>query len=111
MADPEKQLAPAAFEPRDIGEGFIWGVVGVCVAVLAGCALMVIWLYPRALSDRIISAPLPQFPAPRLQSDPAADMRRLQAQELQQLNGGAPIPIDTAMRQIAAEGIAGWPPP
>jgi hypothetical protein len=111
MAEPEKQLEPSAFEPRDIGEGFIWSMAGVCLAVIAGCALLVMWLYPQALSERITSAPLPEFPAPRLQADPAADMRRFHAQELQQLSGGAHIPIDTAMRQIAAEGIADWPPP
>ena len=111
MAESEKQLAPAAFEPRDVGEGFIWGVAGLCLAGLAGCALIVIWLYPPALSDRLIATPLPEFPAPRLQADPAADERRFHARELRRLNDDAPIPIATAMRQIAAEGIAGWPPP
>ena len=52
MAEPEKHIEAAAFEPTDLGEGFIWGVVGICVAVLLACALVVAWLYPQAATDR-----------------------------------------------------------
>jgi len=106
MAEPHKQIEVSAFEPKDIGEGFIWGAVGISLAVLLGCALIVVWLYPYAASDRILSLPLPEYPEPRLQADPAADLRRFRARELEQLNG-----IDAAMQQVAAEGITGWPPP
>lgn len=111
MAEPEKHIEVAAFEPTDLGEGFIWGVVGICVAVLLACALVVAWLYPQAATDRIISSPPPNFPEPHLQADPAADMRRFHAQQLEELNGKAHIPIGNAMHQVATEGIADWPPP
>jgi hypothetical protein len=120
MAEPEKPIEVSAFEPKDLGEGFIWGVVGLCVAVLLGCALIVVWLYPSAIADRIISGAPPGYPEPRLQADPVADLRRFHAQELERLNGTGwidrsqgivHIPIDTAMQQIAAEGITDWPAP
>lgn len=120
MAEPKTHIEVAAFEPKDIGEGFIWGVVGICVAVLLACALIVGSLYPQALTDRIITLPLPGYPKPRLQSDPAGDLRRFRAQELDKLNssgwidqpqGIAHIPIGTAMQQVATAGIADWPPP
>jgi hypothetical protein len=109
MAEPEEPIEVSAFEPKDIGEGFIWGGVGICLAMLLGCALIVVWLYPSATADRIISGAPPGYPAPRLQADPVADMRRFHARELEQLNGTGSI--DTAMQQIAAAGIADWPSP
>ncbi len=111
MAEPEKHIEVSAFEHRDLSEGFIWAVAGIGVTVLLACALMVVWLYPQAATDRILSSPLPNFPEPHLQADPAADMRRFHAQQLEALNGKAHIPIGTAMQQVAAEGIADWPPP
>ena len=113
MAEVQSQIPVAAVEPTDLGEGFIWGVVGLCLAGIVVCGLIVLWLYPQAGADRIITAALPEYPAPRLQVDSAADLRTFRAQQLQQLNsaGIAHIPIDQAMQQIAHEGIAGWPPP
>lgn len=120
MAEPTKYIATSAFEPTDLGEGFIWGVVGLCLAVLLLCGLAVVWLYPYAMADRSRALPLPVYPNPRLQPDPAADMRRYQVSELKQLNTAgwndpqqqiAHIPISTAMQQIAREGIPGWPTP
>ena len=120
MAERERRIEVAAFETKDFGEGFIWGVVGLSVAGLLACVLIVLWLYPEAGADRIITTALPEYPAPRLQANPAADLRVFRARQLRQLNGTgwvdrsagiAHIPIDTAMKQIADEGIAGWPPP
>jgi hypothetical protein len=120
MAEREKPIEVSAFEPKDLREGFIWGVVAICVAVLLGCALIVVWLYPHTIADRILSSAPPGYPEPRLQADPVADMRRFHAQELERLNGTGwidrsrgivHVPIDTAMRQVAVEGIANWPSP
>jgi hypothetical protein len=120
MAEPEKPLEVAAFESRDLGEGFIWGVVATSAAVLLGCALLVVWLYPHAASDRTLVQAPPDFPKPQLQTDPVTDRRRFHAGELEELNGSgwidrahsvAHIPIGTAMQQVAAEGIVDWPPP
>jgi hypothetical protein len=65
-----------------------------------------------------VTSPLPDYPAPKLQSDPTTDLRLFTAQELSRLNstgwadkshGIVHIPIDDAMRRIAAHGIPDWP--
>ena len=90
-------------------------------AILAGLLLsiaLVWWIYPSTSVDRRLPAPVPRYPSPRLQSDPAADMAKFQAAELARLNsagwddqakGLGHISIDDAMRRIAASGIADWP--
>jgi hypothetical protein len=120
MAESEKLIEAAQFEPKDIGEGFIWGSVAVCLGLLLSCALLVLWLYPRSTLDRMISVPLPVYPEPRLQPNARAQMRNFYAQEMQQLNGTGwvdqasgivHIPIGTAMQKIAEEGVPDWPAP
>lgn len=113
MPEPVKRITVSAFEPTDVGGGFIWGVVGLCLAILLLCALAVVWLYPHAMADRGRRLLLPIYPEPHLQADPVADLRRYHALALQQLNAtdAAHIPIATAMRQIANEGIPEWPAP
>jgi hypothetical protein len=117
---PEKLLAPARHETSDVGPAFIWiGVPVLLVSVLA-LALLVLWLYPKAMNDRGTRLALPQFPNPQLQPSPRESMARFYAEEMQQLNGTGwidkangtvHIPIATAMRTIAEEGIPGWPAP
>ena len=60
----------------------------------------------------------PDYPSPKLQGNPAADMLAFRTAELARLNsfgwddqakGIGHIPIDDAMRQIAASGIPDWP--
>jgi hypothetical protein len=106
---PEKLLAPARHETSDVGPAFIW--IGVPV-------LLVLWLYPKAMNDQGTRLALPQFPNPQLQPSPRESMARFYAEEMQQLNGTGwidkakgtvHIPIATAMRTIAEEGIPGWP--
>jgi hypothetical protein len=120
MAEAEKPIEVSAFESKDLGEGLIWGVVGICLTMLLACALLVVWLYPYAASNRTLSQAPPDYPTPHLQTDAVTDMRRFHARELEELNGSgwidrshgfAHIPIGIAMQQIAAEGIADWPPP
>jgi len=117
---PEKLLAPARHETSDVGPAFIWiGVPVLLVSVLA-LALLVLWLYPKAMNDQGTRLALPQFPNPQLQPSPRESMARFYAEEMQQLNGTGwidkangtvHIPIATAMRTIAEEGIPGWPAP
>ena len=67
---PEKLLAPARHETSDVGPPFIWiGVPLVLVTVLA-LALLVLWLYPKALNDQGRRLALPKFPNPQLQPNP-----------------------------------------
>lgn len=116
----EKQLAPARHERSDVGPAFIWIGVPVLVITVLVLALLVLWLHPKALNDQSIGPVLPQIPIPQLQPNPPESMAKFYAEEMQQLNGigwidktkgTVHIPIDTAMRKVAEEGIPGWPAP
>lgn len=99
---------------------FIWiGASGILISVLA-LALLVLWLYPKALNDQGRRLVLPQFPNPQLQPSPRETMARFYAEEMRRLNstgwidkarGTVHIPIGDAMRKISEEGIPGWPAP
>lgn len=115
---PEPVLPPARYEQSDVTSrsaliAFPLILVGLLVSVL-----LVFWIFPGASIDRRLTEPLPIYPSPRLQADPGADMRRFRAAELARLNssgwddhakGIGHIPIDDAMRRIAAAGIPDWP--
>jgi hypothetical protein len=120
MADTRKLIPTARHEHTDIGEGFVWVAVALMLGLLFACALLTRWLYPQSLSDTTLTSPLPVYPAPRLQSDPAADMQALRAQQMRQLystgwvdeaHGVVHLPIADAMRIVVHEGIPGWPAP
>ena len=115
----QANLPTARHEASDVAfRPLLIGGVGVLalVAVLAG---LVGLLYPGARDPHLVrSGAVPPFPAPALQPDPAADMARFRAQQLQQLNGVWWVdrargivhqPIADAMRRLAAQGIADWP--
>lgn len=115
---PEPILPPARYEQSDVP---IRTVLIAAPAVLIGLlasVLLVWWIYPESMIDQRMPTPPPAYPAPRLQSDSAADMRTFLATELARLNSGGwddkskglgHIPIDEAMRRIAASGIPDWP--
>jgi hypothetical protein len=118
MAEPA--LPPARYEPSDVTFRFLACGAGVVIGTILLCAFGVMWIYPNAVQDRRIPSALPVYPAPRLQSDPATDLRRFTAKELSRLNsigwvdkshGIVHIPIDQAMQKIAAQGIPDWPTP
>lgn len=118
MAEPA--LPPAQYEPTDVTFRFLAAGAGVVLVTILLCAVGVMWLYPTAVQDHRLTSTPPVYPAPRLQTDPAADLQRFTAQELLRLNsvgwldksrGIAHIPIDDAMRRVAAQGIADWPGP
>lgn len=116
MAEPE--LPPARHEMSDVTFRLLaTGFAGVLLTVL-GCMFFVMWLYPGAVQDRRLGGPLPHYPAPNLEADPHADLQAFEAKELQQLNSAGwvdrthnvvHLPIDDAMRRIAAQGIPDWP--
>jgi hypothetical protein len=75
-------------------------------------------LFPGRTVDRTMHLPLSRYPAPELQVNPREDMARFRAAQLKWLNssgwidrghGVTHIPIEEAMREVAAEGIADWP--
>jgi hypothetical protein len=116
MAEPE--LPPARHEMSDVTFRLMaTGLAGVLLTVL-GCMVFVMWLYPDAVVDRRLGAPLPHYPAPNLQVDTHADLQKFEATELQQLDSAGwvdrahnvvHIPIDDAMRLVAQRGIPDWP--
>jgi hypothetical protein len=113
----ERALPPASHETRDVPLRVIaalFGLTGALLLLLTGLA----WLmFPGEIKDRRFTEPFPVWPTPQLQTDPAADLRQFQAAELERLNsagwnaGTLHIPVDQAMRMVAAEGIPGWPSP
>jgi hypothetical protein len=115
---PEPVLPPARYEHAD---ATFRSALIVFPAILVGLlvsVLLVWWIYPTATVDRRLPSPIPQYPAPRLQSDQAADMQRFREAELARLNsfgwddrakGIGHIPVEDAMRRIATSGIPDWP--
>ena len=114
----ETRISAARHEYRDIGESSIWIAIAISGALLLACAALTFWLYPSSRLDRSMHLPLPPYPEPRLQPDPTADMRAFYATQAHRLSSAGPpddgdhaahIPIGQAMREVAQEGIAGWP--
>jgi hypothetical protein len=115
---PESDLPAARHETQDIGFRPLVVGLGLTLLVLLLCTRLAMWLYPGATVDRRLPTALPEFPSPRLQANPSADLRRFQQQEMARLNGSGwvdrahgivHIPIDDAMRRIAGQGIPDWP--
>jgi hypothetical protein len=104
---------PAGYERSDVppllllalAAGFAL-TVAILMAILAG-------VYPRSLNDDF-KGPVQAFPpAPRLQSAPRRDLVAYDSAERRQLRtygwsdraqGRVRVPIDQAMRQVAAQG-------
>ena len=115
---PEPVLPPARYEQSDVT---VRSALIAFPAILVGLLLAVLvvrWIYPGTAVDRRLPTALPVFPEPRLQPDPQLDMQTFLNTELQRLNSGGwddepkgigHIPIDDAMRRIAASGIPDWP--
>lgn len=114
----ESALPDARHERTDVSRKVIWiGVPGLILCVIA-LALLVLWLFPGETVDRTMHLPLPRYPAPELQVNPREDLAKFRAARVKWLDstgwvdkaqGIAHIPIDDAMSEVAAEGIAGWP--
>jgi hypothetical protein len=115
---PEPILPPARYEGADATARAALIAFPAILAGLLLSVLLVWWIYPGTTVDRRLPSPIPRYPSPRLQSDPAAAMRKFREAELTRLNsfgwddrakGLGHIPIDDAMRRIAASGIPDWP--
>ena len=116
-ADNEQRNPATAFEPTD------WSLRPVAMIYLAVPLLLVISCfaliaaYPKALPDvdrTLRIAP----PGPRLQTDAARDLQRFRADEERRLNSYywidkqkriVHIPIEQAMKKLAATGAPGFP--
>src|SRR6201995_2408972 len=114
MAEHESILPPARYEHQDVAFRYMaLGFAATFAAILLSL-LLVMWRYPSIEVDRRLAGPLPVFPQPRLQPDPAADLRQFLDSEQARLNssgwldrahGVAHIRIDDAMQRIAQQGI------
>ena len=115
---PEPVMPPAEREETDLKVRSV--VIAFPLLLLGLVATIAIagWIFPVSVVDRRLPSELPEYPAPHLQSDPQADMARFLKSELARLNTGGwddpaktkgHIPIDDAMRRIAASGIPDWP--
>lgn len=114
----DRALPPARREERDVGLRFMLGLfalIGFMLVLSLGVAFLA---FPGSMEDRRFAQPFPDFPSPALQPSPRRDMQAFYAAEMAHLNsagwqdrkaGIVHIPIDQAMRAIAAEGIPGWP--
>lgn len=106
-----------AREPRDASIGafaLLGGIVAGSVLVVIGGLLLA---FPSARQDQP-KAPTSTPPAPRLQVRPADDLAAYRAAMQARLSsygwsdraaGLVHVPIDEAMRRVAADGIADWP--
>ncbi len=109
--------------PKTAYESSDWPMWAVGASLLGTFVFLVIapfvlmWVYSSSVSDvsrKLTIAP----PGPRLQVDPEADLKAFRAKEERRLNtyywvdkknGIVHIPIDEAMKKLAAEGIGGFP--
>ena len=114
----EKLLDPARHEPTDVGGRLIWVGLALLLASVFVLALIVLWLYPGATTDRTLRLPLPQYPDPSAATKSGCGHGAVLREEMQWLNGTgwidkangiAHIPIADAMRIVAEENIPGWP--
>ncbi len=114
---PEPRNPDTAFEPADVNLRAL-GFLAAGVLLWLGLVPYFLSLgYPDATRDAF-KAPTVEPPAPRLQTDPQKELAEFRAEKRQRLttygwvdqaHGIAHIPIDEAMKRIAARGLPDWP--
>jgi hypothetical protein len=114
MTDRDERTNPRTdFERSDMNVAAVALIAIVTLLYVCLAPLILTGIYPGALSDvgRVLQI---KPPAPVLQLDPQADLQDFRAKEKTQLEsygwidrsrGVAHIPIDEAMRDVAARGI------
>lgn len=117
---PPPSLPVARHEHSDVGPRAIaFGLVAT-VLLLAVLGVAAYLAFPAAVHDAPLHPPLPRYPAPALQTAPAADRQAMHRRALARLgatfwvdraHGIAHIPIADAMRDTVADGIPDWPAP
>lgn len=111
-------LPPVRRETKDVRLRFMFGLFGLILSVLLLMLAIAYFVFPGEVKDRRFTQPFPRFPDPVLQPSPPVDMQAFRAEEMSRLNsagwqdraaGTVHMPIDQAMRAVAAEGIQDWP--
>lgn len=111
---------PSDYERSDADHRLIGALAAGAAVFLATVPFVLLAAYPGA--DRLGQLPANslQPPEPRLQVQPRADLQRQRADEDRRLatfgwvdreGRIARLPIEDAMRLLAARGLPGWPPP
>jgi hypothetical protein len=117
IAERVENNPKTAFEKSDWPLGTIGLVLLGTLIFLVIAPLVLIAAFPRAVSD-VSRALTVEPPQPRLQTDPSEDLARFLVDEDKRLNtyywtdkkkGIVHIPIEQAMRELAEEGIDGFP--
>jgi hypothetical protein len=115
-ADPARNEG-VAVERADVPPRLVAALAAGLAAFLFVAIVAIMLIYPSALHG-LSDAPRLVTLAPRLQIDPARDLQAYRAAQQQQLDkygwldrrrGLVRIPIDQAMRDVAAAGIKDWP--
>jgi hypothetical protein len=118
MPEEMMSIPTARREAKDVSTLFIGLAFLLAVSSLAVVGLVCWWIFPRTPHTELLPYPVPSYPPPQLQASPHEDMVRFYRQELDRLNsfgwidkskGLVHIPVDQAMRQLASQGIRGWP--
>jgi hypothetical protein len=117
IREREQECPMTAYEPTDWDLGPVALVYAGVVALLVISCIVLIAAYPRSLPDAdrdLHIAP----PAPRLQTNAAADLQAFREGESKRLNtyywidkqkGVVHVPIEQAMKKLADTGIPGFP--
>jgi hypothetical protein len=118
-----EQTSTQLYEQRDVNPKWLALTAGIIVAGIALCLALCAWVLwlgrPSAPPPRPLTIVEP-VPAPRLQTDPRADLEQYQTDQQRWLHSGgwtdrragvAHLPIDEALRQVAEHGLPRWPAP
>lgn len=107
---------PADYERSDAPPGLLAALGALIAGTIIALMIALAFLYPNSLRDRP-KGPLQSLPPqPRLQVAPRSDLVRYEQAENERLHsygwtdrasGQVHIPIETAMRQVAAQGWRG----
>ncbi len=117
IAERVEDNPKTAFERSDWPLGTVGLVLLGTLILLVIAPFVLIGAFPRAVSD--VSRELTvEPPQPRLQTDPSEDLEKFLVDEDKRLNsyywvdkqkGIVHVPIEQAMRELAEEGIDGFP--
>ena len=117
IADRIEENPETAFEKSDWPLGIVgWVLLGTFIFLVIA-PFVLIGAFPRAVSD-VSRALTVEPPQPRLQTDPSEDLAKFLSNEDKRLNtyywidkkkGIVHIPIEQAMKEVAEEGIDGFP--
>lgn len=106
------------YESGEVGRPWIVALgVGATILVAAVCMVAIYFVYLPYAREKPIE--LTEFPAPRLQSAPRNDLAALEKAQIEKLHrtqwrkdepGRAVIPIEAAMKAVAARGAQAFAP-